>query len=456
MKSKKHYLALLILIIFNSSLFASFGMDMALTFESTVTDQETGDEVSNPYPISAILLPSYQSGKFMMELRLPFSVGTGDEENDDFLDLSVYKPIEKEAGESDTKFITKNISHYLNLISYIQYGADWEDFNFRFGKLSNSTIGDGALVYHYRDSSVASYNTRPGLKVKLDGSLFKLNFIGLEAITNDLFSPDFSGGRVFVKPLFLFTSPILSNLELGFTAISYNADNETTYNSVASDLNLPLFENDKSSMIFYYDLINAKNFDSDTGEDLFVADDYRSLSIRTGLQGRYLSSLSYNAYIKTYLDKEASDTDNEILSDVKQLLENTFVIPNDGDFEIYGETGYYSPNGEGYFVIDSLLNFEDTSLVNYNLGAKLVSFKPVFMLNNIKMYIEKNYTLETGTNNMQESFVEGLTSFKNIAISVQSDVQYGVNVFSVGISTTSDDEGKFSPTYNLGFRISLF
>lgn len=469
MKKYRSLLAFLIITIISTPIFASVGMDMALNYKSTVTDDSTGQEVTNPYPFSAILLPNYENGKFLMELRLPFSFGEGDSSDNGLVnfDLSVYEPLEQEDDENQAQFIAKNISHYLNLISYIQYGYDWEDFNIRFGKLSNSTIGDGALVYHYRDYSVASYDTRPGLKLKLDGKYFKLNFIGIEAITNDLANPDFAGGRIYIKPLFFMENQILKGSEIGFTELTYNAslddDNNTTtayveeiYHSVALDLNIPLFKNDDYSMMLYYDMINEKNFSEDTGDDLFVAENDRSISWRTGIQGRYLSSLTYNAYLQSYIDTNADDTDNLLKSDVYQLLNKAIIPTLNGDFNVYGETGYYTTNGEGYFIIDSLLNFEDSKLDNYSVGAKLTSFKPVFMLDNIKMSIEKDYYLDTSTSTLQESFIEGLYSAKNVAFTIQTDVQYGVNVFNVGLSTTSDDEGKFNSTYEFGFRISLF
>jgi hypothetical protein len=460
MKTKKTILALLFLIILVTPTFASAGMDISLTYQSSIEDAD-GQSITNPYPFSAILLPKYENGKFMMELRLPFSIDIGQQDTDAFinLDLSVYKPIEKMPDDSDFLFITKNISHYLNLISYIQYGYDWEDFNIRFGKINNSTIGDGALLYHYRDTSIASYDTRPGLKLKLDGKYFQLGLIGVEAITNDLFASDFYGGRIYVKPLFFMENPILNGTELGFTELTYNASldedsdistalTKKVYHSVALDLNIPLLELDDYSIIMYYDMINSKNFSSNTSEDLFVAEDNRSISWRTGFQGRYLSSLSYNAYIQSYIDKNAEDTDT-LLDNTTQMISKAVIPALKGNYKIYGETGYYTPSGDGYFVIDSLFNFEDSNLVDYTVGAKLKSFKPIFMLNNINLSLEKKY-------DMTEEFIEGLYSAKNVAFSIQSDVQYGVNVFNVGLSIVSDDEGTFVPTYKLGFRISLF
>jgi hypothetical protein len=468
MKIKKIILALLLLFILITPIFASAGMDIAITYESSIENTQ-GESIANPFPFSSILLPHYKNGKFMMELRLPLSFGFKEENKDSFanLDLSVFKPIGKLETDTKAQFIAKNISHYLELINYIQYGYDWQDFNIRFGKISNSTIGDGALVYHYRDLSVASYDTRPGLKLKLDGKYFKLDFLGIEAITNDLFAPDFYGGRVYVKPFYFTKTPILNDSELGFTVITYNASlydkvddssafSNEIYHSVALDLNIPLITVDNYNMIFYYNMINAKNFSTNAGDDIFIAEDSRSISWRAGIKGRYLSALSYNAYFQSYIDKNCEDTDNSLMSDVNQMINKTIFPSLAGNYKIYGETGYYTTNGDEYFIIDSLFNFENNNLINYSVGAKLKSSKSILMLNNINLSVEKSYNSEEGSSTIKESFIEGLYSAKNVAFSIQSDVQYGVNVFNVGLSLKSDDEGKFNPTYKLGFRISLF
>lgn len=278
MKRKITILALFLSTLLVSPIFASAGMDISLTYQKSIEDNN-GETIDNPYPFSAILLPHYENGKFLMELRLPLAFGAGDESTDTFtsIDLSIYQPIKKEVSDTNSEFIFKNISHYLKLISYIQYGYDWQDFNIRFGKISNSTIGDGALLYHYRDTSIASYDTRPGLKFKLDGKYFNLGLVGIEGITNDLFTPDFYGGRIYVKPFYYTDTPILNESKIGFTEITYNSStpSKEIYHSVALDLNIPLIKNDDYSMILYHDIINSKNFDPLSSEDLFKAKDWK-------------------------------------------------------------------------------------------------------------------------------------------------------------------------------------
>ena len=460
-KIKQLLLALAVMTMISLPTYASSsGMDLALTYSRTIED-DSGQSVTNPYPFSAILLPYYEKGNFSIELRLPFSFNINDESQLVF-DTSVFEPVEKD-DDSDFEYIMSNISHYLTFISYIQFGYDWEDFNFRFGKISNSTIGNGALIYHYRDDSITSYDTRPGLKFKLDGKYLGLGFMGLEGITNDLTDPDFYGGRFYVKPMYYSDKTFFQNTEFGFTAITYNAtdgndsSSTTAYNSVAFDITQPLLDESSYSMFLYYDLINEKNFDSDSSsDDYFVAEDGRSISLRLGLDGRYFTKFSYNAYLQSYLSTDADDTDANYVSEVGQLLTEALIPSFNGDFKFYGETGYYTTNGDSYAIIDSTVNFEDSELESFTVGASFKSYTPVLIFNELKVTVEKTYEIDDSSNEMEESFVTGLTSGKNVAFTIQSDIQYGINMFDVGLSLETDNEGTLEYSYKFGFRISLF
>lgn len=72
------------------------------------------------------------------------------------------------------------------------------------------------------------------------------------------------------------------------------------------------------------------------------------------------------------------------------------------------------------------------------------------------MSLVKRYLIDENTGKMEENFLEGLYSTKNLAFNIQSDVQYGISVFNVGLSIKAGNDGIFKPTYKLGFRISLF
>ncbi len=110
---------------------------------------------------------------------------------------------------------------------------------FRIGKLTNSVVGDGALINHYRELNLLDKKSRPGLAVKLDGNIFNFNLIGVETITNDIFNPDFYGGRVFVRPLSFTGINILENLTFGYTLINNKYVNSSTvyyYNDYCFDI----------------------------------------------------------------------------------------------------------------------------------------------------------------------------------------------------------------------------
>jgi len=454
-KFKKLLTITAILAIASSSIFAQVNLDLAMNYDSK-TEDDNGDIIDNEYPFSFTLLPSFSKGDFYLELRAPLSFGLND--NSISFDTSMYDQIEREDDESNISFATRNISHYLSFVNYLKYGQDWDDFNFTFGTIRNATIGDGALIYHYRDSDFVAYERKAGLKFKLDGNLINLGFAGVEGISNDLFNSDFYGGRVFVRPLHLSSSPLLKETELGLTLINYNStievnsvDEDILYQSLALDINQLLHETDHSSISVYYDIISEKNFDDD-GE----AETDRSLSWRVGFNGRYFSSMSYNVYFKSITDDSVEDLGSNVGDNLTQLLSQGALPTIDGDFNVYGTTGIYSLNDNNYLLAYSEFDWIDYVLNTYTVGMKYKSNSSFLMLNNLKLEAYKTFNLENNSTTMKETFFEGITSLKNVALSLQSDVQYGINVFNVGLLLESDDEGEFNSTYKISYRISLF
>lgn len=454
-KFKKIILITAITLFITNSMFASVNLDMAMNYQSKSEDSN-GNIINNDYPFSIIFLPSFGKDSFYLELRAPFSFGI-DENNSISFDNSFYSALEKEPNENDFSFASRTISHYLSFINYIKYGYDWNDFNFTFGTIRNATIGDGAIIYHYRDSDFVDYERKAGLKFKLDGNLFNLGYVGFEGISNDLFNPDFYGGRVFVRP-FHMTSSLLKETALGLTLINYNStevvnsvNEDVQYQSLALDINQLLVENDNSSVSFYYDLISEINKDEDNNYE-----DTKTVSWRAGFNGRYLSKMSYNVYFKSITNSNVENKGINVGENLNQMISNGGLPTINGDFNIYGTTGFYSTNDNDYLSGYSELDYKDYILKTYTLGLKYKSTSSFFMLKNLKLEAYKTFECKNDSSEMKETFFEGITSLKNVALSLQSDVQYGINVFNVGFLLESDDAGKFSNTYKISYRISLF
>ncbi|MGD1819521.1 MAG: hypothetical protein ACPKOI_06540 [Pleomorphochaeta sp.] len=439
MFNKKFFLPLILLFTINISLFASFGFDVGLNYTSTEID-DSGTEVDSEYPFSFVALPSFSIGKLSMELNAPlhFKLDT----NFITFDYSNYQlPTPQNDLAKDALTYSK---YFLGFINYIQWGTFNEDFAIRVGKITNSTIGDGALLNHYKDNNVGKFSTRAGAQLKLD-----TNFpIGIEFVTTDMFNPDLLGGRVNVKPLFFSNNQFLNRLAVGYTVV-YNTEFDDASNywiDLAYDLQLPIFKNADNSLITYYDLISKEIKDTDTTS-------HRILSQRIGFYGWLFTNFSYDAHIENLIDDNAANYDFE--QNNLDLIQRAILPQFKPDFIVSGNAGFYANNGLSEFVLASELEFSDVQLDAYNLNLTIKSQKAIGPISDISIYAQKDFYKESGV--FSEKFIEGFTSLKNISVDLSANIIfYQINEITVNFGLVGDSEGNIEPTYSLGYRFSLF
>lgn len=443
MRSKKLFLSLLILVSINISMFASFGFDLGLNFNSTTIDS-SGNEVENEYPFSFVALPSFSTGKFAIELNAPlyFKIDTS------FLTFD-YSNYELPESENDILKDSLNYSKFfLSFINYIQWANFNEDFALRLGKITNSTIGDGALLYHFRDNNVSRFETRAGFQFKLDANKFNVP-ISTEFITTDMFNPDLLGGRIAINPLFFTNVEFINRISLGYSAIyrtNYN-DQSVNWFDLAYDLQIPLFKTSSNSMISYYDLISERVINDD--------DSYqRQLSQRVGLYGWYLTSYTYDVHIKNKISDSLTYTDFAQAN--SDLIANTIIPQFKKDFLVSANTGYYSNNGLSDIILASQLVFNDLVLDSYNLNLTFSSEKAIGPISNIAIFAQKNFVRDSITNEFSESFIDGFTTLKNIEATLSANIIfYQVNEIIVNVSIEGDENGEIDPTYSIGYKFSV-
>ncbi len=444
MQNRKSLLLLLVLFSINISLFAGFGFDVGLNYTPTTVD-DSGTEIDSEYPFSLVALPSFSSGNFAMELNAPvffkfdtsllsfdysnYSLPTA---SDDFIETSLLY----------TKYI-------FSFINYIQIGSFNDDLALRLGKITNSSLGDGAILYHYKDDNVGKFDTRAGLQVKLDGVAANLP-LSVELITTDLFNPDLLGGRFAIRPIFFLNNNFLNKLTLGYS-VTYNTfynDPSTSWFNIAYDIQLPLFKTSNNSMIFYYDLISEEITDTSDNSQT------KSLSQRFGLFGWYLTSFSYDAHIKNIIEDNAYHYDFGKLN--YDLLSKTIIPQFKRDFIVSANTGYYSNNGLSEFTLGSDIQFSDLILDNYSLNLNIKSSKAIGPISNISAALEKNYIKDSTTGAFIEDFITGFTTLKNININLSANIIfYQINEITVGLTIEGDETGNIDPKYSLGYKFSL-
>ena len=145
-------------------------------------------------------------------------------------------------------------------IRYIEYGEQRDPFFLRVGSINDMTLGHGSLFRKFANDTDFPAVRRVGLNLGVDAGS-----AGFEALAGDLAEPEIFGGRLYVRPFHPF------RLGFGLSAaadIDPAGDLSDTFAATlptdprdvnpiilgaAADVDLPLFEGDLASMIFFVD-----------------------------------------------------------------------------------------------------------------------------------------------------------------------------------------------------------
>ena len=105
-------------------------------------------------------------------------------------------------------------SDWPRIVRYIEYGRKRETVYGRVGVLNDASLGHGTILHHfYSDIDYDHQKT---------GAQFDLNFDpgGFETITNNVIEPDVLGGRIYFRPLYATTIPIVRRLAFGASGVA--------------------------------------------------------------------------------------------------------------------------------------------------------------------------------------------------------------------------------------------
>jgi hypothetical protein len=109
---------------------------------------------------------------------------------------------------------------YLPKVMYVRYGLRGVDPLYaKLGSINDFTLGNGLIVSNYSNTRFLPDLRLFGLQVGVDGAIFKVPYIGFEALTGNLAKLDVVGGRVFLRPLAFLGSSLLGRLQIGGTAV---------------------------------------------------------------------------------------------------------------------------------------------------------------------------------------------------------------------------------------------
>jgi len=120
---------------------------------------------------------------------------------------------------------------YVNFIQFIQYAKRREPFYMRIGRLYNSQIGHGTVVYNY-SNSILFDQFYIGLENEINA-----NYGGFEFLSSKLFEDPIIGTRGNIRPFgFFLETPIISRIGFG---VSYVVDIAAPYRILGPN-NIPV------------------------------------------------------------------------------------------------------------------------------------------------------------------------------------------------------------------------
>lgn len=371
---------------------------------------------------------------------------------------------------------------YLDLIYEIRIGSRSDPFYFRFGKLENITLGDGALLSAFSDESVSFNASRPGLNVKIG----PVGHFGVEIVADDVISPSLLGARFVLTPFSSFEHAHwrFSGIEVGASFLMDPRDpdkmigEETTTDDAGNTVSdiwvdrsfRPLFNGaiDASVPLLDWDMLQMRFF-SDFLIQGYPDDAARNQSARIGLSADFGPGLAFSAlmsatfplsetwyadYITSgYSDSDAPDWDDrwsaeDIWNDWEahkdSSRENTYLMKLGQTYPVEpGEahldmTLAASNDVEGVY---SSLRFraktDGQEMSDQRVDLHFRIEKMLFKFISLDLNYEKNYPSDS---NEKENFFSGLGTMKNVFVTIGAEIKYN------GIKFTLDGKWRFDET----------
>ncbi|AEV27999.1 hypothetical protein SpiGrapes_0135 [Sphaerochaeta pleomorpha str. Grapes] len=403
---------------------------------------------------SLSLTPDFVVGNFAFQLDLKIK---GTFETDpitlDF-DFSGWKPPLKEDGQSQSEFVISVLKQYSSFIRYAQWGQRYDKLYLRYGKLSGITIGDGALINGFFDTSVSVRMAKPGLDIMLDGMLLGIPFTGFEFLTNDIFEPTLLSWRIFARPLYTSTSKSLfSELETGVSFASnpssiytttYADDSALVSESrrlISIDMGIPILTWESLKMVFFSDLLlqSPDGIATQPG-----------VATRYGIWGHWKSLFIFNTSITVphfgiyYADYFDTGFESKTYAELKDSIVAIGTNRLDAQFALN-----FASKG-AYFTTRLRSDYANGAYSNYRFLATARIDKRLLNIVSLDLSYEKLYPTSTG-----EAFFDGLSTLRNVEIGATTVINVKPYSFDIGLSMVFDEEANSTLEVETAVRISI-
>ncbi len=297
-------------------------------------------------------------------------------------------------------------------LRYLRWGHKGDDLYARLGMLDYSRLGNGTIMYLYKNS--------PSISDRKIGMELDYNFgkFGFESMYSDFAFQGVIGMRPYVKPLHfagLASVPVIGGLEIGTTFVTDLRDKsgrtviakDTTLSSIkvmGLDISLPLTKLPVFTTRVYTDFNKIINFGSGMASGLDINSTLPGVTIFTKIERRYGNTAGYMPnYFDTFYEKDFS-TKAQILDTMKSVSPGTFGVLTMGILGTLNITGAYSKMDD--IPESGKLHLETSTgkiipMITINVGydkVKIKDSKDIFTLDERSLlYLSGGYMLNSFT-----------------------------------------------------------
>ena len=245
---------------------------------------------------SLTLAPELSAGKFSLDLgaQLRFRFDGGPAGSEWEIREEDWSPDESIAGRSF-------LDLFLPIIRHARYGGDGEPLVVRAGSFEDATLGTGFLLGEYANTALLPGRRLFGVDLDIDGAVFNVPVAGLETVVGHVPALDVMGARLWARPMYALSMPLLSSLRIGavaaadFDPFRYDpdTDEEGSVSAFGFDLEVPVVATPSFAATAHGDVVLLGTSEIDS----------RSVGTAVGLSGTALSNLRYGLQLRLTDDR---------------------------------------------------------------------------------------------------------------------------------------------------------
>lgn len=273
-----------------------FGLDLTIGVQTFPNPDYNPSDPSSPQTIgyqSLGLRPDLSFGKFGLGLNLTFNYrfdqnGTFKVRNEDWVP------------DANTSFLEL----YLPKIRYIRWDHKGAPLYVLLGQVDDGVLGNGFIMGGYTNTQYLPQRPLFGMSFDVDGQLFGFPYVGIETFVSNLAAWDVIGGRFYVRPLKMLSTPVIQNLQIGTSLVvdrnpfyfaervplsdynsqtgTYTAPSDAQVAIWGIDSRLPILTNPVVSLALYGDWVKQK----------------RGQGEMVGAGGRFFGIITYGAQMR--------------------------------------------------------------------------------------------------------------------------------------------------------------